>query len=83
MLKGFDDKILESFAGTGNIFKMGKINPGDYVVGIGCGAGLDSLIAARMAGQERQVIGVDMTSKMIEKAQSSADIYQTNNVRSV
>ena len=39
---------------------------------IGCGAGIDSLIAARMVGPEGAVIGIDMTPSMLEKPQAGA-----------
>ncbi len=63
------ESSLESFAGTGNPFKMGEILPGEKVVDVGCGAGTDSLIAARMAGE---VVGVDMTPAMLKKARAGA-----------
>lgn len=72
LLDQFPEKVIESFAGTGNVFKLGEIKPGEYVVDIGCGAGLDSLIAARMVGPEGRVIGIDMTPEMIEKARQNA-----------
>lgn len=59
---------LESFAGTGNPFGLGEVAPGSRVVDSGCGAGFDTLIAARRAGPEGAVIGVDMTADMIRKA---------------
>ena len=40
---------------------------------IGCGAGIDSLIAAGMVGPEGAVIGVDMTPSMLEKAQAGVE----------
>ncbi|MCA1554185.1 MAG: methyltransferase domain-containing protein, partial [Chloroflexi bacterium] len=39
---------------------------------VGCGAGLDSLIAARMVGPSGCVIGVDMTGEMLERARCGA-----------
>ena len=63
---------IESFAGTGNPFTLGTLALGDLVVDVGCGAGIDSLIAARMVGPEGAVIGVDMTPSMLEKAQAGA-----------
>jgi ubiquinone/menaquinone biosynthesis C-methylase UbiE len=51
---------------------VGGLQPGERVVDIGCGAGLDSLIAARMVGPEGRVMGVDMTRAMLEKARASA-----------
>ena len=71
-LDSIPDGSLESFAGTGNPFSLGALQPGERVVDVGCGAGLDSLIAARMVGPEGQVIGVDMTGAMLEKARMSA-----------
>jgi ubiquinone/menaquinone biosynthesis C-methylase UbiE len=63
---------VESFAGTGNPFSLGEIEPGQQVVDVGCGAGLDSLIAARMVGPTGQVVGVDMTPAMLTKARQAA-----------
>src|SRR3990172_4794299 len=49
-LEGVPESPIVSFAGTGNPFIAGRIAPGDHVVDVGCGAGIDSLIAARMTG---------------------------------
>jgi SAM-dependent methyltransferase len=63
---------VESFAGTGNPFSMGPLNPGETVLDVGCGAGFDTLIAARQVGPSGGVISVDMTQAMLEKAQAGA-----------
>ena len=65
--------VVESFAGMGNPFSLGALQPGEHVVDVGSGAGLDSLIAARMVGVDGHVIGVEMTAAMIEKARAAAD----------
>ena len=80
LLDQFPEKVIESFAGTGNVFKLGEIKPGEYVIDVGCGAGLDSLIAARMVGKEGKVIGVDMTPDMIAKARQNAAEVGISNV---
>jgi arsenite methyltransferase len=67
-LEGLPEAAIESFAGTGNPFSLGRLKEGERVVDVGCGAGIDSLIAARMVGPIGQVIGVDMTPAMLEKA---------------
>jgi arsenite methyltransferase len=71
-LEGIPEGSIASFAGTGNPFRIGLFAPGTRVVDIGCGAGLDSLIAAKMVEASGQVIGVDMTPAMLEKARKSA-----------
>ncbi len=66
------DGVIESFAGTGNPFALGALEPGEHVVDIGCGAGTDSLIAARMVEPGGRVIGIDMTPAMLDKARDGA-----------
>lgn len=71
-LEGIPETAIESFAGTGNPFSLGRLKPGERVVDIGCGAGIDSLIAARMVESEGRVIGIDMTPAMLDRARSAA-----------
>jgi len=75
------EKVIESFAGTGNPFLLGPINPGERVVDMGSGAGLDAIIAGRVVGSEGEVFGVDMTSDMIEKARRNAELAGQANVK--
>jgi SAM-dependent methyltransferase len=63
---------VESFAGTGNPFAMGRLNSGEHVLDVGCGAGFDSLIASHMVGSKGHVMGIDMTTEMVAKAKLSA-----------
>jgi SAM-dependent methyltransferase len=72
-LDGIPEGSVESFAGTGNPFGLGELNPGEHVVDIGCGAGIDSLIAAKMIGPGGRVIGIDMTQAMLDKATAAAN----------
>jgi SAM-dependent methyltransferase len=72
-LQGIPEGSIESFAGTGNPFGLGVLREGERVVDIGSGAGIDSLIAAKMVGASGQVIGVDMTAEMLDKASDSAE----------
>lgn len=79
-LDGIPEASIESFAGTGNPFSLTTPDTGETVVDVGCGAGIDSLIAAQMVGPTGQVIGVDMTAAMLEKAGASATVAEIGNV---
>lgn len=79
-LDGIAETAIESAAGTGNPFAMGVLQPGERVVDVGSGAGIDSLIAAKMVGSTGYVVGVDMTPAMIAKARRSAQESALENV---
>ncbi len=79
-LEGIPESSIESFAGTGNPFSLGELQPGERVVDVGCGAGIDTLIAAKKVGSEGRVIGVDMTPSMLKKARHAAEEMELANV---
>lgn len=79
-LIGIPESSIESFAGTGNPFSLGELRVGERVVDVGCGAGIDSLIAAKKVGPDGRVIGVDMTPAMLEKARQAANETGLSNV---
>ncbi|HSP96425.1 MAG TPA: methyltransferase domain-containing protein [Candidatus Dormibacteraeota bacterium] len=64
--------VTESFAGVGNPLALGDLRLGETVLDIGCGAGLDSVLAARRVGAAGKVIGIDFSADMIEKAKQNA-----------
>ncbi len=74
------ESTVESFAGTGNPFSMGKLVAGETVLDIGCGAGFDTLLAARQVGAAGRVVAVDMTDEMLEKTRAGAAALGLDNV---
>ena len=78
--QGVSELAIESFAGTGNPFAMGELAAGERVVDVGSGGGIDSLIAARMVGPTGEVVGIDMTPAMLEKARAAAAESRVDNV---
>ncbi len=74
------ESSIASFAGTGNPFRIRPIVPGENVVDVGSGAGMDSLIAAERVSPSGMVIGVDMTMAMVKKAQMAATMPLAENV---
>lgn len=58
--------------GCGNPVAIASLKRGEYVLDMGSGAGFDCFLAARAVGPEGMVIGVDMTSEMVERARANA-----------
>jgi arsenite methyltransferase len=69
-----------SFAGVANPHRIDRIGEGAVVVDIGCGAGMDLLLAAKSVGPKGRAIGIDMTESMREKALTAARIAGLENV---
>jgi SAM-dependent methyltransferase len=66
-----ESAVVNSF-GCGNPLAFSGVEPGQTVLDLGSGAGIDLLIAAARVGPEGRVIGVDMTEPMIERARAAA-----------
>lgn len=66
--------------GCGNPLAFAGVKPGDTVLDLGSGAGLDLLIAAEKVGASGKVIGVDMTDEMIDAAKQNAARANSNNI---
>lgn len=80
LLEGFPPTCIEAFAGVANPFSWGLPEPGEQVIDIGSGGGLDSLVAARAVGPDGAVVGVDMTPAMLERAGRNAEAAGVDNV---
>ena len=83
LLERVPETSVESFAGVANPFSLGRLEPGEEVLDVGCGAGTDSLVAAQMVGPEGSVTGIDMTREMLAKARSTAEAMSVANVEFV
>lgn len=71
-LAGAPADAVASSSACGDPVALGGIGPGDTVLDLGCGAGLDLVLAARRAAPGGKVIGVDMTAEMVEQARANA-----------
>ncbi|MGD9734110.1 MAG: methyltransferase domain-containing protein [Solirubrobacterales bacterium] len=63
---------IDSFAGVGYFLDLAAIEPGEVVLDLGSGSGTDAFLAALAAGEERTVIGIDMTDEQLAKAATLA-----------
>jgi len=74
------EAAAESFAGVANPFSLGRLEPGERVADLGCGAGTDTLVAAQMVGPDGSVTGIDMTPEMLAKARTAKGELGVTNV---
>ncbi len=74
------DEACEAFAGMANPFHWETPGPGERVVDLGSGGGMDSFFAALCVGKEGRVIGVDMTPQMLERSRQLARKFGFDNV---
>jgi arsenite methyltransferase len=72
--------VTESFAGVGNPLSLGEILPGETVLDLGSGAGLDCILAAAWVGTTGKVLGVDLIEEMVEKARRNATALGVGNI---
>ncbi len=79
-LRSLPESALESFCGVGNPFSLGEIRGGESVLDIGCGGGVDTMIAAAMTGPTGRLVGIDMSSEMLEKARQNLSLTNLRNV---
>jgi arsenite methyltransferase len=79
-LEDLPEEACEAFAGVGNPFHWGGPQPGERVLDLGSGAGMDSILAARWVGADGLVVGVDMTPEMLERSRSTAARLGLENV---
>lgn len=62
-------EAIDSFAGVGHFFHLARLQPGETVVDLGSGSGMDTFVAALRVGAAGRVIGVDMTDAQLAKAE--------------
>ena len=72
-LDGVPAEAIDSFAGVGHFFHLADLKPGEHVVDLGSGSGMDTFIAALKVGATGQVTGIDMTDAQLAKATRLAE----------
>ncbi len=65
---------IEAFAGVSNVSLFADLPAGAAVLDLGCGAGMDSIIAARRVGPAGRVIGIDFSESMLVRARAAKEV---------
>lgn len=71
---------VEPFAGVGNPISLAPLSAGMTVLDLGCGSGVDAMIAAGQVGPDGKVVGIDMTEEMVAKARRAHAEFGLGNV---
>ena len=67
-LQDLPEDVLATFCGVGNPFALGPIHAGEAVLDVGCGGGVDLIVAHRLVGASGRVCGIDLTPEMVLQA---------------
>jgi arsenite methyltransferase len=65
------EEVVASYCGVGNPFLLGPINEGEAVLDIGCGGGVDTLMASMMVGSGGKAVGIEYVPEMLGLARQS------------
>ena len=79
-LIGLSDSVTDISLGCGNPTAIGDLKPGQTVLDLGSGGGIDCFLAAKKVGPTGQVIGLDMTPRMLDLARANAKKQGVKNV---
>lgn len=83
MLSDLPEEVFDTFCGVGNPFALGPLGSGEMILDVGCGSGLDMILASRLVGMTGQVCGIDITPEMVEKARANLLRAKAHNANAV
>ena len=73
-------QAVASFSGAAHLFALGGPAPGERVLDVGSGSGVDALLAARAVGPQGRVVGIDLTAEMVGLARDAARQAKLSNL---
>jgi arsenite methyltransferase len=81
IVQAIPDAVTISYCGVGNPFTLGPICEGEAVLDIGCGTGVDTIVAANKVGSTGKVTGIDLVPKMLAQARANVKMMDLKNVK--
>jgi arsenite methyltransferase len=79
-LEGVPESAIAQALGVNNHLRFAEIRPGETILDLGCGGGIDSVMAARRTGAEGRVIALDFLPEILEKTAKAAAEAGLDNV---
>ena len=80
LVEGIPEKALIASRGCGDPVSQANLQPGETVLDLGCGGGVDAIIASRLVGEAGRVYGLDMTEEMLALARENAASAGADNI---
>jgi len=80
MVGDLPEPVAAAYCGVGNPFTSGPIREDEAVLDIGCGAGVEAIIAAKLTGPSGTVTGIDLVPEMLTRASENARLAGVDNV---
>lgn len=82
-LEGVPREAIDRAYGVANHLRYADVSPGETILDLGCGAGIDAIIAARRTGPRGRVIGLDFLPEMLERTAAAAAEAGLGNVETL
>ena len=80
LVEGIPERALVASRGCGDPVSKAKLQPGETVLDLGCGGGVDAIIASRLVGPNGAVFGLDMTAEMLDLARENSQTAGAQNI---
>lgn len=82
-LAGVPNETVEMALGVANHLRFADIDPGETILDLGCGAGIDTILAAHRTGPTGRVIGLDFLAEQLERTEHAAAHAGLDNVQTL
>jgi len=82
-MKNVPEEVISMSMGCGNPTKYANLRPGDFVLDVGCGAGLDSVLSSRAVGRYGTLLATDLSRRMLELCRQNSQKMNLTNLEFV